>query len=74
MTSVFLPFAQNLNVPSGIEEVPGLDTQVLHTLLHEDPDSWSAVTTTNGRKSVIILNSSHPGGRQLACWFTATSA
>ena len=56
--------AASLGVPVyGIEEVPGLDTQVLHTLLHEDSDSWSAVTITNGRKSVIILNSSHSGGR-----------
>lgn len=56
--------AASLGVPVyGIEEVPGLDTRVLHTLLHEDPDSWSAVTITNGRKSVIILNSSHSGGR-----------
>ena len=55
--------AASLGVPVyGIEEIPGLDTQVLHTLLHEDPDSWSAVTITNGRKSVIILNSSHSGG------------
>ena len=56
--------AASLGVPVfGVEEVPGLDTQVLRTLLHEDPDSWSAVTITNGRKSVIILNSSHSGGR-----------
>jgi Zn-dependent peptidase ImmA (M78 family) len=56
--------ASSLGVPVyGIEEIPGLDPQVLRTLLHEDPDSWSAVTITNGRKSVIILNSSHSGGR-----------
>jgi Zn-dependent peptidase ImmA (M78 family) len=56
--------AASLGVPVfGIEEIPGLDKQVLHTLLHEDPDSWSAVTITSGRKSVIILNSSHVGGR-----------
>lgn len=56
--------AASLGVPVfGIEEIPGLDEHVLHTLLCEDSDSWSAVTITNGQKSVIILNSSHSGGR-----------
>ncbi len=47
----------------GVEEIPGLDPKLLRMLLEEDPDSWSAMTITNGRKSVIILNSSHRGGR-----------
>jgi Zn-dependent peptidase ImmA (M78 family) len=47
----------------GVEEIPGLAPQTIKTLLHDDPDSWSAVTITNGRQSVIILNSSHRGGR-----------
>jgi Zn-dependent peptidase ImmA (M78 family) len=56
--------AGSLGVPVyAVEEIPGLDEQVLQTLLHEDPDSWSAVTITNGQKSVIIVNSSHSGGR-----------
>lgn len=56
--------AESLGVQvHGVEEIPGLDTQVLDTLLREDPDSWSAVTITDGRKSVIIVNSSHRGGR-----------
>jgi hypothetical protein len=56
--------ASSLGVPvHGVEEIPGLDPKTLRTLLHEDPDSWSAVTITNGRRSVIILNSSHSGGR-----------
>ena len=44
--------AASLGVPVyGIEEVQGLDTQVLHILLHEDPDSWSAVTITTGGRA-----------------------
>jgi Zn-dependent peptidase ImmA (M78 family) len=46
-----------------VQEIPGLDSGVVQTLLRGDPDSWSAVTITNGRRSVIILNSSHRGGR-----------
>lgn len=44
-------------------EIPGLDPACLETLLKEDPDSWSAVTISAGSKDVIILNSSHSGGR-----------
>lgn len=40
-------------------EVPGLSTTCTKTLLHDDADSWSAVTVTANDKSVIILNSSH---------------
>jgi hypothetical protein len=47
----------------GVEEIPGLDPRTVQTLLYDDPDSWSAVTITNGRQSVIIFNSSHRGGR-----------
>lgn len=45
------------------EQVPGLDPESLRTLLREDPDSWSAVTICVGSKDLIILNSSHSGGR-----------
>lgn len=45
------------------ERIPGLEPSVLKTLLHEDPDSWSAVTLSVGTKDVIILNSAHSGGR-----------
>lgn len=40
-------------------EVPGLSTDCTKTLLHDDADSWSAVTVTANNKNVIILNSSH---------------
>ncbi len=46
----------------GIEEIPGLDPQVVRILLR-DSRSWSAVTISNGRKNVVILNSAHTGGR-----------
>lgn len=45
------------------EEVPGLDKQYLRILLEDDPDSWSAVTLSVGATNLIILNSSHFGGR-----------
>jgi Zn-dependent peptidase ImmA (M78 family) len=44
-------------------EVPDLDPTVLQILLKEDPDSWSAVTVSVGNRDLIILNSSHTGGR-----------
>lgn len=56
--------AKSLGVPIyGVEEIPGLDPGIIKALLHDDPDSWSAVTITNGRKSVIIFNTAHRGGR-----------
>jgi uncharacterized protein DUF955 len=45
-----------------IEEVPGLDERSRHLLL-DDSSSWSAVTITNGTKSVVILNSAHSNAR-----------
>ena len=42
-----------------VEEVPGLSPDCVRILLHEDADSWSAVTLCSDGKSVIILNSSH---------------
>jgi len=47
----------------GAEQVPGVDGDTLRVLLKEDPDSWSAITVSVGQKDLIILNSSHSGGR-----------
>ena len=44
-------------------EIPRLDPACLKILLNDDADSWSAVTVSAGTKDVIILNSSHRGGR-----------
>lgn len=46
-----------------VDEIPGLDADVLHVLRGEGADSWSAVTLADGVKSVIILNSAHSAGR-----------
>jgi predicted transcriptional regulator len=46
-------------------DVPGLSEACLRTLLHDDPDSWSAVTLRLGRfGDLIILNSAHSPARQ----------
>lgn len=45
------------------EEVPGVDSEALETLLVEDPDSWSALTVRAAGQSVVIMNSTHTGGR-----------
>ena len=45
------------------EDVPGLEKEYLKVLLEDDPDSWSAVTLCVGTENLIILNSSHRGGR-----------
>ena len=42
-----------------VEEIPGLSPDCIRILLHEDADSWSAVTLSANSKCVIILNSSH---------------
>ncbi len=44
-------------------DVPGVDAESLRELLHNDRDAWSAVTIRLGAQHVIILNSSHSGGR-----------
>ena len=44
-------------------DVPGLDAESLRILVHEDRDAWSAVTIRVGVQHVIVLNSSHSGGR-----------
>ena len=43
------------------EEIPGLDADALHHLVHVDPDSWSAVTLVVGTTTIIILNSAQIG-------------
>ncbi len=45
------------------EQIPELDSRVVKVLLYEDPDSWSAVTLSVGKRDIIILNSAHTGGR-----------
>ena len=45
------------------EEVPGLGEEYLKILLGDGADSWSAVTISVEGKNLIILNSSHFGGR-----------
>jgi hypothetical protein len=45
------------------EKVPGLDAESLRVLLHDDPESWSALTVTVGSACAIVLNSVHSGGR-----------
>src|SRR5580658_8647495 len=47
-----------------VEEVPGLSSDCLRTLLHDDGDSWSAVTLSGNDRNVIILNSSHAPTRR----------
>lgn len=45
------------------EQIPDFDSASLTRLLVDDPNSWSAVTLTGGGQELIILNSSHSGGR-----------
>lgn len=45
------------------QEIPGVGPETLRVLLHDDPDSWSAVTISEGGKDLVILNPSHRGGR-----------
>lgn len=45
------------------DDVPGLDKTTLDVLLKKDSDSWSAVTLSVDSKDLVILNSSHSGGR-----------
>lgn len=45
-----------------IDEVPGLDDASRQVLV-QDSGSWSAVTITNGTKSIVILNSAHSNAR-----------
>lgn len=46
------------------DQIPGLDAEALHHLIHVDPDSWSAVTLVVGTATLIIVNSSHAPTRQ----------
>lgn len=40
------------------EDVPGVEKDVLRTLLHDDADSWSAITLGSGNRHLIVINSS----------------
>lgn len=46
------------------EDLPGLDDGARNQLLQVDPESWSAVTISVRKSSVIVVNSSHSGTRQ----------
>ena len=46
-----------------VENIPGLDPRSRRILLHDDADSWSAVTITFASQDLIILNSAHRGAR-----------
>lgn len=49
------------------EQIPGLDDAALRVLLRNDnktPSCWSAVTIVEGKRILMILNSSHSKGRQ----------
>jgi IrrE N-terminal-like domain len=48
----------------GPEDVPKLDPTHVTQLLKTDPDSWSGMTVRVGPTSVIVVNTSHPIGRQ----------
>jgi Zn-dependent peptidase ImmA (M78 family) len=45
------------------EDIPGIEPECLRILLKEDPDSWSAVTLSVNARDVIIINTTHRGGR-----------
>ena len=45
-----------------VHEVPVLDRESL-AILAGDSDGWSAVTLTDGRRHVVILNSGHSAAR-----------
>jgi len=45
------------------EDVPGVDSEALETLLVAEPDSWSALTVRAAGQIVVIMNSTHTGGR-----------
>ena len=45
-------------------EIPGLSAECIKTLLHDDPDSWSAVTLRLPGIDLIIVNSAHSKARQ----------
>jgi Zn-dependent peptidase ImmA (M78 family) len=61
LDSVTLAESLGIEVHS-LDEVPALDPEARQVLL-ADSSGWSAVTLTNGRKSVVILNSAHSAAR-----------
>jgi Zn-dependent peptidase ImmA (M78 family) len=46
------------------QQIPDLSPEVIDFLLGEKDSSWSAATISHNAKEWVILNSSHPPGRQ----------
>ena len=46
------------------QQIPNLSPEALDILLGEEDSSWSAATISQDAKEWVILNSSHPPGRQ----------
>lgn len=46
-----------------VEDIPNLAPECLRGLLGDHASSWSAVTVSNGTKSIIILNTAHSDAR-----------
>lgn len=60
-------FAKHLGVEVWMaDNVPGLDAVSKKILLEQDSDSWSAVTLSEGKKDLIILNPTQTGGRLIS--------
>ena len=45
-------------------QIPGVPPECLKTLLHDDPESWSAITLRFPGADLIIVNSAHSKARQ----------
>jgi hypothetical protein len=57
-------FAKHLGVEVWMaDKIPDFDSASRKILLEQDPDSWSAVTLSGGKKDLIILNPTQTGGR-----------
>jgi Zn-dependent peptidase ImmA (M78 family) len=53
-------FAEHLRVEVRmVHDIPGLSSECLRILLHDDSDSWSAVTISTEDQNLVILNSAH---------------
>lgn len=45
-------------------DIPGLSSESLKRLLHDDPDGWSGVSIRQGSHTLVILNNAHSKARQ----------